>query len=470
MAVHADAADAGPGFGPSLGPRSGPGSSKLRWLLAAICAILLALVLISGILGMRYLDQMHAREREVTRALMDRTELLSALWVSIQNYNQAVQQYVQQADAERKQLARERIDRLTVEIDTDLRRYPADRDSLEAALFDGIEDVYTQQRRLYLLESEAPKRAREPLAQPVSALEKQGADWSRKFQAWNREKLRQADQAMAAKFTGAQNSLLRVLAIGFGSGLALVLGSMVYIVQLERQTRNRYVQLAQSKDELQRLSSRLVDAQETERRAISRELHDEIGQSLGALLVDIARLANATDRPEARSELERMKSLAERTLSGVRDMALLLRPSMLDDLGLVAALEWQAREVSRRSPMEVAVESEDVPEDLPDEVRVCIYRLVQEALNNAVRHSGARNAQVRVAQSTAAIEVRVADDGGGFDPVRTRGLGILGMEERVKRLGGSFRVESKPGQGTTVRALLPIRRPDPTGGPATLQL
>jgi signal transduction histidine kinase len=435
---------------------AGPLSGTLRWLLAAICAVLLALLLVSGILGVRFLDQMHAREREVTGALMDRTQLLSALWVSIQNYNQAVQQYVAQADAERKQAARQRIDRLTVEIDTDLRRYPADRDSAEAALFDGIEDVYTQQRRLYLLESAEPKTAREPSAKPVSALEEQSVDWSRKFQTWNREKLQQADQAMAAKFAGVQNSLLRVLAIGFGSGLVLVLGSMMYIVQLERQTRNRYVQLARSKDELQRLSSRLVDAQETERRAISRELHDEIGQSLGALLVDISWLASSVERPEARSELERMKSLAERTLGGVRDMALLLRPSMLDDLGLVAALEWQAREVSRRSQMEVAVESEDVPEDLPDEVRVCIYRLVQEALNNAVRHSGANNAKVTVAQSAAGIEVRVADNGGGFDPARTRGLGILGMEERVKRLGGNFSVESKPGQGTMVGALLPV--------------
>jgi signal transduction histidine kinase len=444
---------------PYVDSGAGPLSGRLRWILAIVCAVLLALLLLSGIFAVRFLDEMHARERDVTRALMDRTELLSSLWVSIQNYNDAVEQFVAQANAERKQAARQRIDRLTVEIDTDLRRYPADRDSIEATLLGGMEDVFFEQRRLYLLDSTGGDQARqrkETLAAPVSALEKQSVDWSRRFQAWNREKLQQADQSMAAKFSGVQNSLLRVLAIGFGSGLLLVLGSMVYIVQLERQTRNRYVELARSKDELQRLSSRLVDAQETERRSISRELHDEIGQSLGALLVDISRLANSTDRPEAKGELERMKVLAERTLSGVRDMALLLRPSMLDDLGLMAALEWQAREISRRSQMEVAVESENVPEDLPDEVRVCIYRLVQEALNNAVRHSGARNAEVTVAQSATGIEVRVADNGRGFDPARTRGLGILGMEERVKRLSGSFRVESKPGQGTTIHAVLPV--------------
>ena len=150
-----------------------------------------------------------------------------------------------------------------------------------------------------------------------------------------------------------------------------------------------------------------------------------------------------------------MKSLAERTVGTVRDIALLLRPSMLDDLGLVAALEWQGREISRRSRMEVAVESENVSDELPDEYRICVYRLVQEALNNAVRHSGARNARVRVTGGASGIAIEVSDDGRGFDPQRTRGLGILGMEERVKRLGGSLTVKSAPGQGAVLMAELP---------------
>ena len=119
-------------------------------------------------------------------------------------------------------------------------------------------------------------------------------------------------------------------------------------------------------------------------------------------------------------------------------------------------LEWQGREVSRRSEIEVSVDSESVPEDLPDEHKTYIYRLVQEALNNAVRHSGARNAKVVVQRLAKSIVVRVTDDGRGFDPGRSRSMGILGMEERVKRLGGTLRVESQPGKGTTVTAEFPI--------------
>jgi signal transduction histidine kinase len=232
---------------------------------------------------------------------------------------------------------------------------------------------------------------------------------------------------------------------------------MAYIVRLDRQTRARYVELARSRHALQQLSARLVDAQETERRAISRELHDEVGQSLGALLVDIGRLSTTlSGDPEVKTQLDNLKSVAERTFQTVRNIALLLRPSMLDDLGLAAALEWQGREVSRHSEIEVSVESESVPEDLPDEYKIYIYRLVQEALNNAVRHSGARNAKVVVERLSKSIAVRVTDDGRGFDPGRSRGMGILGMEERVKRLGGTLRVESQPGKGATVTADLPI--------------
>jgi signal transduction histidine kinase len=433
--------------------------------------LLLTLLLVSGVLAVRFLSEMRAQELAATRALAERTRALSGLGLSIQNYNQAVQQFVAQTAAERDAETRRRLDRLTLEIDADFDRYPSIRDSEEDALLTGMRRVFSQQRTLYITiltarPTERRRQAQSMLAERTSPVQKQILDWSGKLQVWNVERLERADRALVARFANLQGSLSRVLAIGFGSGLLLVLGSMAYIVRLDRQTRVRYVELARSRYALQQLSARLVDAQESERRAISRELHDEVGQALGAMLVDIGRLSTSLsgDQPEVKAQLENLKSVAERTFQSVRNIALLLRPSMLDDLGLAAALEWQGREVSRRSEIEVSVEPENIPEDLPDEYRICIYRLVQEALNNAVRHSGARNAKVAAERLAKSIVVRVTDDGRGFDPERSRGMGILGMEERVKRLGGTLRVESQPGKGVTVTAELPV--PPGAGGNA----
>jgi signal transduction histidine kinase len=439
-----------------------PPSSKLRWLFLCVSVFLLALLLVSGVLVVRFLSEMRIQELAATRALAERTRALSGLWLSIQSYDQAVQHFVAQTAADQDAEAR-RLDQLNLEIDADFNRYPSVRDSEEDALLNGMRRVFAQQRTLYITilaarPAERRRRADSLLAEHLVPVQKQILDWSGKLQAWNGERLQHADRARAGQLANLQGSLSRVLAIGFGSGLLLVLGSMAYIVRLDRQTRLRYVELAQSRHALRELSARLVDAQETERRAISRELHDEVGQSLGALLVDIGRLSTALsgDHPEVKEQLDNLKSVAERTFQSVRNIALLLRPSMLDDLGLAAALEWQGREVSRRSEIEVAVDSESVPEDLPDEHNIYIYRLVQEALNNAVRHSGARNAKVVVERLAKSIVVRVTDDGRGFDPGRSRGMGILGMEERMERLGGTLRVESQPGKGTTVTAEFPI--------------
>jgi signal transduction histidine kinase len=440
-----------------------PPSSKLRWLFLWVSILLLALLLVSRVLAVRFLSEMRTQELAATRALAERTRALSGLWLSIQNYDQAVQQFVAQTAADRDADARRRLDQLTLEIVSGFDRYPAVRDSEEDALLNGMRRVFSQQRTLYITVLEATpeqrrRQAESMLAKDLEPVQKQILDWSGKLQVWNGERLQHADRALVTQFADLQGGLSRVLAIGFGSGLLLVLGSMAYIVRLDRQTRARYVELARSQHALQQLSARLVDAQETERRSISRELHDEVGQSLGALLVDIGRLSTTLSggHPEVKAQLDNLKSVAEQTFQTVRNIALLLRPSMLDDLGLAAALEWQGREVSRRSQIEVSVESESVPEDLPDEYKIYIYRLVQEALNNAVRHSGARNAKVVVERLEKSIVVRVTDDGRGFDPARSRGMGILGMEERVKHLGGTLRVESQMGKGTAVTADLPI--------------
>jgi signal transduction histidine kinase len=309
-----------------------------------------------------------------------------------------------------------------------------------------------------LPEAERRRQAPEWIVERIAPIEIDIWQRADALRAYNRRQLDLTDQNLVGEFAQFQSSLAHSLTLALSGGLILIAASMFYILRLERQTETRYQELARSRGELERLSARLLDAQEAERRKLSRELHDEVGQTLGVLLMDIGRLSSALGEvpAEVAERIAGMRSQAERSVETVRNMALLLRPSMLDDLGLIPALEWQGREVSRSSRIEVEVEAEGVSESLADETRICLYRLVQEALHNAVRHSGARNARVRIEQSDGRIRLRVTDDGHGFDPARTRGLGILGMEERVRRLGGKLRIQSEPGKGTTVEADLPV--------------
>ena len=163
---------------------------------------------------------------------------------------------------------------------------------------------------------------------------------------------------------------------------------------------------------------------------------------------------------ELRGHLDVIKKLAEDSVHVVRNMALLLRPSMLDDLGLVPALQWQAREVSKRTGMRVDVAADHVSDDLPEEHKTCVYRLVQEALHNCSKHASARVVRVTVEEGRSRIRLTIQDDGQGFQPETERGLGLLGMQERVTHLGGTFQVDSARGQGTMLSVELPFENPN----------
>src|ERR1022692_1813628 len=219
-------------------------SSRLRWLFLCVSAFLLALLLLSGVLVVRFLSQMRTQELAATRALAERTRALSGLWLSIQSYDQAVQHFVAQTAADQDAEAR-RLDQLNLEIDADFNRYPSVRDSEEDALLSGMRRVFSQPRTLYITilaarPAQRRRQAESMLAEHLVPVQKQILDWTGKLQAWNGERFQYADRARASQFANLQGSLSRVLAIGFGSGLLLVLGSMAYIVRLDRQTRTMY--------------------------------------------------------------------------------------------------------------------------------------------------------------------------------------------------------------------------------------
>jgi signal transduction histidine kinase len=274
----------------------------------------------------------------------------------------------------------------------------------------------------------------------------------------NARQMAAGDAQLNRTFNTLKWRLIVMLAATVVVGLLLAAFTVRRTLRLEKELEQRYEEGVRTRQELKDLSARLVSAQEEERRAISRELHDEVGQSLSALLMEAGNAA-ANVPPEStvvRRHVDSIKKLAEASVNVIRNMTLLLRPSMLDDFGLVPALEWQAREVSKRTGLRVHVSADDGAGELPDELKTCIYRVVQEALHNCARHSQARSVKVVVEQEARRILLTVEDDGHGFDARRVRGLGLVGMEERVNHLGGSFAVRSQPGEGTRVAVELPL--------------
>ncbi len=269
--------------------------------------------------------------------------------------------------------------------------------------------------------------------------------------AMNETQMRDGRTRVDAIFGQFRRRLLWAIALTSGLGLVLAAFSVRYILGLERG-------MAESRAALQQLSARLVEAQEEERRAIARELHDEVGQALSGVRLELANLTKLIrqNSQDTAAKADEIKEQVEGAIRVVRNMSLLLRPSMLDDLGLVPALEWQAREVSKRSGLRVQVEAAEVSEELPEEHKTCVYRIVQEALHNCVQHASARSVKITVEQASQSLKLAIEDDGKGFLPARQKGMGLLGMQERVKHLGGWFAIESAPSHGTVLRVVLPL--------------
>lgn len=276
-----------------------------------------------------------------------------------------------------------------------------------------------------------------------------------RIEALNEDALRRGDAKLGDLFGRLQFGLLAMIAITLLGGATLAAFTIFHILKLEAEVQQRLKESVHSEASLQELSARLVRAQEEERRALSRELHDEVAQAFSAVLMEAENLLDLDPAPEVRTHLDSIRGVAEKGMNEIRNMALLLRPSMLDDFGLLPALEWQAREIGKRTGLRVQVASEMAGE-LPEEHKTCIYRVVQEALNNCAQHAQASAVQVSVRQDSGQILVTVQDDGSGFDPERVRGLGLLGMEERVRHLGGAFQIDSRPGRGTLLRVTLPL--------------
>ena len=223
----------------------------------------------------------------------------------------------------------------------------------------------------------------------------------------------------------------------------------------------------QASQALRGLSERLVEAREDERRRIARELHDELGQRLTALKLELASLKAGSRTPAAR--VGAMLEMLDDTVASVRRISADLRPLMLDDLGLNAAIEWLARDVARRTGIEVAVQLEDSDPKLDDRATIALYRMVQEALTNVARHARATEVQVAVREREGFLTLTVHDNGSGFAEPAARkqgSFGLMGMRERALMLGGEMQIDNPPEGGARITVRLPAGDGADAGAPS----
>ena len=274
---------------------------------------------------------------------------------------------------------------------------------------------------------------------------------------------RQHDQDVARLYQDARAQFVWIVAGALLLGLGAAWFATWHVAGLEREIHRQRLAETRNRLDLERLSARLVDAQEQERRSLARELQDEVGQALTAIKMAVGvALRTRGMRPRAQAALEEARGVAETTLQGVRDLSQLLHPSMLDDFGLPETLAAYLRNFSRRTGIRAHFSHEGGDERLTPDVEVCVYRIVQEALTNVARHSGALSCTVSLRRVEGEVELVVEDSGRGMPPSAggadaRRGLGLMGMRERAQALAGRFTIANRPDGGTRIVVALPVR-------------
>jgi signal transduction histidine kinase len=426
-----------------------------------------ALLLLMGILSfdsVRLLFDLEVSSARVRQDFLNRERTLEDVRSSLYESGNLLREYAlahpnaNGSDTFRHQL-RSMSDRTNATLSSCMQSLSSDQRVPFQNLSDELNNYWSMVDRVF--DAGTAKQARSQLHSSALAQHATVMAITRDVSALNELELRDAERKIAEVFAQFRARVRTGTIVAFALGLLLAASTIVYVGRLEQRAEDKYQDSLRSQRELKALSKRLVDAQEEERRALSRDLHDQIAQSLSALLMDVENLAESSrNGAVVREGLQRIKLLAETCVNEVRNMALLLRPSMLDDLGLVAALQWHAREISKRTGLLVDVVDDHFADTLPEEHKTCVYRVVQEALHNCANHAHARKVRVVLRENSDHFTLSIEDDGIGFDPRRNRGLGMLGMQERATRLGGSFKVESSPGHGTRIRCDLPLA-PDP---------
>jgi signal transduction histidine kinase len=289
---------------------------------------------------------------------------------------------------------------------------------------------------------------------------------SEQVQTINRQAFIQQEADIRNLNRAAQEQAWRRIGVAVAASLLIGVLATLYATRLEARLRSQRMRDLRITADLHSLSARLATAQEDERRLIARELHDEVGQALTAINVELS-IAHRTSGvpPAALERLNEARRMAEGTVETIRNLSQLLHPPLLDDLGLAAALKHQLDTFSRRHDIRADLVHESGDRRLAPELEVALYRIVQEALTNVAKHARATSCRVTVRDTASSVQVTIEDDGSGFDArerdverlTHSQGVGLIGMRERAQQLGGTFEVDSAPGRGTRIIVEMPAR-------------
>jgi signal transduction histidine kinase len=291
-------------------------------------------------------------------------------------------------------------------------------------------------------------------------------------QSLNRAGYVEQQSVIGAVYQSVQRDIWQLLGLALAIGVAVSVLAIVYAGRLERRLREQMSRDVELAHDLQELSAKLVRVQEQERRHIARELHDEIGQALTAIKVELAYAQQSIDDAHGSpTVLQTARTITDGALHQVRDLSYLLHPAALDEFGLVSAVEQHVKGFRKRYGIETELSHASMDNRLAPDTEAAAYRVIQEALNNVAKHAGATKCHVFLARQPEVLRVVVEDNGVGFDPsvprsADRRGLGLIGIRERASHLNGKVTIDSARGRGTRVIVELPVRRATDVPGDA----
>jgi signal transduction histidine kinase len=434
-----------------------------RVVLRSGFGILIALLVVCTALAWRIQESFSQRSVDIHRRLVHEQELLTSLRRVIWSIGIYVRDFYLNPSPK------------PGEISANLREARIEADSLLGQLrstttrAESIKELHKHFLDLWNAAFQAthtdmdPIRRFEYLQQEIVSRRDNAGKILREIEGANASSLAQSEKEFNASRSNATSSLLTILILCVVAGTYVAQTSIRHSERLEAEAQQRFAEVSDAKRQLEHLSARLMDVQEEERTRLSRELHDEIVQNLAVLKMEITQAQAAAARGVMNGEgLTRARELAETTVRTVRDISLLLRPSLLDDLGLIPALQWQAEEFTARTHVPCVLVEDVSTEDMPEAAKTCVYRVVQEALRNCEKHSGATEVCITVLEREARLEVSIRDNGRGFQDGAARqfaNLGVLGMKERAAALGGSLQTGNAPKGGAEVRLTLPMNLP-----------